>query len=90
MSRKLSSDEEKYNAESLLCDSFWAFHRELFDILTNREREVLLAYYPQDFTQIPDVFAYRREILRSDPDLPERARALLAKVLALVRVALPK
>lgn len=90
MSRALSSDEKKYNTEFLLCDGFWAFHPDFFDVLTMREREDLLAYYPQDLTRIPDVFAYRRDILRRDERLGIRARALLAKVLGPVGVSLPE
>jgi hypothetical protein len=89
MGRNLSPEEVLYNTESLLCDNFWAFHPELFDVLTEHERDVLLAYYPQEFTHIPDVFAYRREIIRRDPKLAAEARALLARVLEPVGVAMP-
>lgn len=90
MSPELSSDEEKYNTESPLCDDFWAFQPEFFDMLTVPEREDLFAYDPQDLSHIPDVFVDWREILHRDPGLAIRARALLAKMLCSVGVRLPE
>lgn len=88
MVRVLSFEEQKYNRESLLCDDFWEFHPEIFSVLSDEEKADLLRYYPQDFTDIPDVFKYRRLMLGADPGLEGRARALLVKVLTPIGVDL--
>lgn len=89
MSGEFTAEEERYNRESLLCDDFWEFHPDFFSSLSAQDREVLLKYYPQDLTNIPDVFLYRMEMLREDPDLERRARHILATVLLSVGVILP-
>ncbi len=84
---QLKDDEKRYNAEYILVDSFWEFHRDAFDILTELELKILLRYYPQEL-EVVDVFAYREDILQKDPGLDDRARGYLGRVLNSLGVAL--
>jgi|GEM_PF-5204323 len=88
MDRTLTPEQQKYNKDSLLCDQMWAFHPDIFDVLDAKETADLFKLYPQDFTHIPDAFAYRKKLIAEDPRLEVRARSALAKVLAEVGLAL--
>lgn len=51
-------------------------------LVTARQRDDLLRYYPQDLDDIPDVFVYRLGLLAEEPALAERARTALVEVAA--------
>jgi hypothetical protein len=88
MDRTLTPEEQKYNRDSLLCDEMWAFHPNIFNVLDANETADLFKLYPQDFTHIPDAFAYRKMVTAGDHGLEGRAQSALAKVLAEVGLAL--
>lgn len=83
----LTKQERRYNSEYLLADSFWEFHRDAFEILSDSALNDLLAYYPQD-SDVGNVFNYRRQVLSVDRELHMRARSALQTVLKSLGVTL--
>lgn len=77
----LSPNDAAYNREINLLDGFFEFHPEWFANLSPDDKQALESYYLLGKPVPEDIFEYRRELVAMDADLPEHARAVLARIL---------
>ena len=70
-----------YNDEILFLDGVVEFHPEVYDTLPNEEKELLQAYYLVGQPIPENIFEYRNNLLREQPDIEAKAKTAFIKLL---------
>lgn len=82
MQRATSNEANaRYNDEILFLDGIVEFHPDIYDALSAEDKELLRAYYLVGQPTPENVFVYRNNLVREQPGIEARARAVFARIL---------
>lgn len=74
-------NDQNYNDDTTLLDGLYEFHPDFFDDLTADEQTRLRRYFLVGRPVPQDVFQYRQDLNRIDPELEAKALQALEKLL---------
>ena len=82
-----SFENKRYNDESILLDGLYEFHPEYFGNLNEQELQSLKTYYLIGQEVPSNVFVYRSQLLRNDPEVEKEAHAAYSKICQLAGIS---
>lgn len=81
-----SPENKRYNDEVILLDGLYEFHPEYFESLNEQEQQSLKAYYLTGQKVPNNVFHYRAQLLKNNPEIEGEAHDAYNKICQLAGI----
>lgn len=81
-----SPENKRYNDEAGLLDGLYEFHPGFFKNLSQQELQALKTYYLTSQDVPENIFGYRAELLKENPEIEEEARNAFARICKLAGI----